>query len=108
MLYLQLPLGGTAIKVGADDLLAKTNVFGDLMFASGFLNVITDVATIGNAFFMRPGFEFITQSKHIRVGADARITKQVPGAADGVPTFQNGKGFIRAVFFKMTSGTNAG
>ena len=45
---------------------------------------------------------------HVRVGADARVAKEVPGAADVPPALEDGEGRTRAAFLKVDCAAYAG
>ena len=87
--------------------MTKTDVLFDFVFLSSFADVVTDVVTVSDAFLVYPRFEFVTQSVHVRVRADARVAEQVPGATNSLTAFQNGEAFARAFFFHVAASTNA-
>jgi hypothetical protein len=45
---------------------------------------------------------------HVAVGANARVTKQVPGTAAGIPTFENEVTFARTLLLQVACSADAG
>src|SRR5688500_2783630 len=52
---------------------------------------------VGDCLRLTPGAEAVAERVHVRVGADARITEQVPGASHRAAPLENHKTFLRAL-----------
>ena len=52
-------------------------------------NIIQDARSVGDCLCLGPRPERITQRKHVAVGTDAGISKQIPGAADGAARLED-------------------
>ena len=63
----------------------------------GFVNVAEYGRSVGDGLGVIPGFEVEAQGMHIAVGADARVLKQVPGAAHLFAPFQDQVALARAL-----------
>src|SRR5690606_25434041 len=106
-LYLQSPGGTLAAPVGLEHLVLKADVFLNAVFLGSFFNVTADRRAVGNRQRVGPGFEVVAEGEHVRVGTDARITKQVPGAAKGRTTFEDGEAFAGAVLHQVIGRADA-
>src|ERR1043166_7052062 len=73
----------------------------DVELGGCLANVVEDRASIRNGFRITPRTERITERVHVRVGTDARITKQIPGAAQRVAAFEYDEILLRALTFQM-------
>ena len=80
----QLPLAALATPVSGNELLTKTDAVADAVLICGLVHVAQNRGPVGDAFFRFPRFEIVSQGMHVTVGANARIPKQVPGAANRV------------------------
>ena len=66
------------------------------VFARRCHDVVADRIAIRQHLQLVPRPERVAKGEHVRVGADARIAKEVPGAADGVASFENAHTFLGA------------
>ena len=107
-LYRQGPQRLGTVPVGIDHLVAKADMAANVVFIGGFVDVVTNQVAVGNDFRLGPRLEVVAKGEHVRVRANARVTKQIPGAADGVTAFQNHEGLVRAVLAQMHGSANAG
>src|SRR6202011_800209 len=56
----------------------------DAVLRRRLADVIQNPRSVGNCLRFGPWLERIAQREHVAVGADAGITEQIPGAADGL------------------------
>jgi hypothetical protein len=71
-------------------------------------NISADRFAVGDRGIRLPGTERIAEREHVRIGANAGIAEQVPGAADGVAAFEDNVGFVPAAGLHMIGGVDAG
>src|SRR5258705_6750115 len=74
----------------------------------GVVDVAQDARAIGDRLGIGPRPEPITEREHVRVRPDARVTEQVPGAADGVAAFEHDHRLVRALLAQLAGGADAG
>ena len=55
-----------------------------------------------------PRLERIAEREHVKVGADAGITEQIPGAADAVAAFEDDEALARALMLQVIARADAG
>src|SRR5262249_8018857 len=67
-----------------------------------------DRRTVGNGLGVLPGAETVAQRVHVRIGPDAGIAEEVPGAADRLARLEDGVGLGRALLLEMPGGVDAG
>ena len=101
------PARGLAVPRGVCHLVAEADVLVDAMLGRGFADVAADRRAVGDGLGRFPRLEAIAQRVHVGIRADAGITEQIPGAADGVAAFQDGIGFVRAILLQMNRRANA-
>src|ERR1700721_4784503 len=80
----------------------------DAVLGGGLAYVIQNSRPVGDRLRLGPRLERIAEREHVAVGADAGITKQIPGAADTVATFKNNEALVRAFLLKMIARADAG
>ena len=80
----------------------------DAVLGGGLADVVQDSRPVGDRLRLDPWLERIAHRKHVAVGADARITEQVPGAADAVATLENDKTLGRTTALQMITRADAG
>src|SRR3954471_2879654 len=80
----------------------------DAFFRRGVAHVVEDLRPIGNRLRLGPRPERIAQREHVAVGAYARITEQVPGAADAAAALEDRVSLARALGLQMVTGADAG
>src|SRR5699024_7475382 len=78
------PAGGVGVTFRTNDAVVEADVAVDAGLGCGLAYVVEDRITVGDGLFAGPGLERVAEGEHVRVGTDARISEQVPGAADGV------------------------
>src|SRR3984957_4730982 len=61
----------------------------DAVIGGGLADVVQNARPVRNRLRLGPWLERVTQREHVAVGTDAGITKQIPGAADGLAALQN-------------------
>ena len=88
--------------------MAVSNIWIDPILVGSFMDIIPDGRTISNRFLRVPGLKVKAQRVHVTVAANTGVSEQVPGAAHGVPHFQNLIGSARALFQQMDSCADAG
>ena len=77
------------------------------MLAGGVLEVLQDGRAVGYRLAIGPGLKRVAQGVHVRVRTHARVAKQVPGAAQALAPFQNGKALTRAALLQVHCAANA-
>ena len=80
----------------------------DAVLGGGLADVVQDSRPVGDRLRLDPWLERIAHRKHVAVGADARITEQVPGAADAVAALENDKTLGRTIALQVIAGADAG
>ena len=80
----------------------------DAVLAGGFLDIATNRRAVGDGLRLAPGLEVVAECVHVRIGTDARITKQVPGTAHGLASFENGEPLARAKALEVAGGADSG
>ena len=86
-----LPVGGSAVEIGRNNLVSKPDMLCDAAFVGNALEVAQYDRAVGDRLFMTPRFEFESQRMHVAVGAHTRIAEQIPGAAKVLSPFENGE-----------------
>src|SRR5471030_2896116 len=86
----------------------KADLPVDAIVGGGLADIVQDPRPVRDRLGLGPWLERITQREHVRVGADAGIAEQIPGAADGLATLQDGKALARAFLLQVIAGTDAG
>src|SRR5947207_13940654 len=80
----------------------------DAVLGGGLADVVQDSRPVGDRLRLDPWLERIAHRKHVAVGADARITEQVPGAADAVAALENDKTLGRTIALQMITRADTG
>ena len=78
----------------------------DASLVGGLLHIVKDGRAIGDGLGRAPRLKTIAQGMHVAVGTNARITKQIPGAAHAGAGFEDAITFARTIVLQMGSGTN--
>src|SRR5665213_1488282 len=86
----------------------EADILVDAVFGRGLPNIVQDLRPVGDRLGLEPRLERIAQREHVRDGADAWITKQVPGATDAVAALENDKAFARTIGLHMIARADAG
>ena len=86
----------------------EADVAVDAELLRGVAQVLQDVSPVGDRFGTLPGPEGIAEREHVRVRADARVAKQIPGAARRRSAFQNGVALALAFGLQSIGGADAG
>src|SRR6202020_815788 len=74
------------------DLEAEANVAIDAVGSGGFGQIAQNRGAVGDRLRIVPWTKRVAECRHIRVRANARIAKEVPGAPDRVTRLEDGKG----------------
>src|SRR5690242_569458 len=72
----------------------------------GPADVVEDRRTVGHGLRLAPRTKAVAECVHVAVGANAGVTKQIPGAADRVATFEYDETLLRALHSQMASAAN--
>src|SRR5687768_136170 len=88
--------------------MVEADLLIDTVIASRVSHILEDGGAIGDGLRLTPRTERIAERVHVRVGADAWIAEQIPGAADALATFEDGVAASRAVALQMIAGADAG
>ena len=86
----------------------EANLLVDAVVGGGLAHVIQNPRPVGDRLRLGPRPERIAQREHVRVGADAGIAKQVPGAADTVAALEDGVALARAFLLQVIARADAG
>src|ERR1700722_19146124 len=86
----------------------ETDVRRDAALVGGLADVTQDGRTVGNGLGVRPRLEVVAQRVHVRIGADAGIAEQIPGAADALPGLEDGIALGGTALLQMVRGADAG
>src|SRR5581483_673534 len=84
------------------------NLAVDAVLGRGLAHVVEDAWAVGDRLRLGPRLEGIAEREHVRVGADAGIAEQVPGAADGVAAFEDDEILRRTFGLQVIAGGDAG
>src|SRR5581483_9284823 len=84
------------------------NLAVDAVLGRGLANVIENARASGDRLRFGPRLEGIAERVHVRVGADAGIAEQIPGAADGMAAFEDDESLRRTFGLQMIAGGDAG
>src|SRR3954470_15458884 len=88
--------------------MVEANLPVDAVIGGGVADVIQDPRPVGDRLRLGPRPERIAQREHVRVPADAGITKQIPGAADTIAPLENGVALAGALLLQMIARADAG
>src|SRR6476659_6159068 len=94
--------------VRAHDVLAEANPVEDAEFARRLFDIIADRFPADDGEVAAPRAEREPQGEHVRIGSHARISEQVPGAADSIPGFEGQPALSRAALLQSVSGADTG
>ena len=86
-------LGGR--PVSADDLQPVLDLLVDAVLDGGVGDVLADRRPVGQHLQLLPRPELVAEGEHVRIGADARVAEQVPGAAEALAALQHREGLVR-------------
>ena len=75
--------------VGADDLAAEADAPVDAVFPRRLLDIGANLRPPGDGIGQPPRLEAIPERVHVRIGANAGIAEQIPGAAHAVAAFEH-------------------
>ncbi len=88
--------------------MSVANVLTDVVLFDGFFEITHDGGAIGDCLAIRPRLEVVAQRIHVAVRANARIAKQVPGAAEGLACLEDGIGLAGTLVGQVPGGPDAG
>ena len=86
----------------------KADFLLDAVLGRGLTHVVQDPRPVGDRLGLDPRLERITQREHVKVGADAGIAEQVPGAADAVAALENDVALAGALLLQVIARADAG
>ena len=101
------PAGVVGRPLGRHDPMVEPDLLVDPGLGRGVADVGEDLVAVGDGLLALPGAERVAEGEHVRVGPDARVAEQVPGAADGVAGLEDGEGRPRAVGLEPVGGADA-
>src|SRR6185437_620293 len=84
------------------------DVFVDAVLGRGLAHIVQDARPVGDRLRFGPRLERIAEREHVRVGADAGIAKQVPGAANAIAALENDVALAGAFLLQMKARADAG
>src|SRR5215207_3133249 len=77
------------------------------VLGGGAADVVEYRWAVGHGPGFTPGAEAITERVHVRVGTNAWVSKQIPGAAHRLSSFEYDKTLRRAFHFQMAGSANS-
>src|SRR5258708_5892425 len=80
----------------------------DAVVGGGLADVVQYPRPVRDRLGLGPWPERIAQREHVAVGADAGIAKQIPGAANGLAAFEDGKTLGGTFLLQMIARADAG
>src|ERR1700722_8157208 len=80
----------------------------DAVVGRGLADVVQNPRPVGDRLGLGPWLERIAEREHVRVGADAGIAEQVPGAADAVAALENDVALAGALLLQVIARADAG
>src|SRR6202043_1575003 len=86
----------------------KADLLVDAVVGGGLADIVQDPRPVGDRLRLGPWLERIAEREHVRVGADAGITEQVPGAADAVAALEDHERLARALLLQVIACADAG
>ena len=95
-------------EVGVDHAALEINLVVDVVFGGGVGAVFADRRAVGEHLGLGPGAEVIAQGVHVGIRPDARITEQVPGAADALAALDQGKAAVRGLTAQVAGRADTG
>lgn len=84
-----------------------TNCLVYVVFGGGVADVLEDSWSIRHGLRFTPWAEAIAERVHVGIGADAWITKQIPGAAHPLAPFENYETLLRALELEMAGAADS-
>ena len=93
--------------VGRGDPMVEADVASMPESIARVLDVLEYGVTVRDGLLAVPGPERVAQRVHVRIGADSRVPKQVPCAANGVAGFEDGEAGPRALRLQIVAGADA-
>src|SRR5216684_7189810 len=88
--------------------MAKANLVVDAVLDSRLADIVQDPRPVGDRLRLGPWLERIAEREHVRVGADAGIAEQIPGAADAVAALEDHKALGRTFLLEVKTRADAG
>src|SRR5208282_6203511 len=86
---------------GACHPMPEADVAIDAISLRRLADIAADQSALCNRGIRLPRTKRIAEGVHVRIGANAGIAEQVPGAAEGVAAFEDDVGFVPAVSLHM-------
>src|SRR5690606_14921510 len=102
------PLAVFARPVTAYVLVLETDVRRDDFIAGHVVDVLANVGAVGDGLLVDPRTEIVAEGEHVGIGTDARVTEQVPGAADRFATLEDHIALVRALFLQVMRHADTG
>src|SRR5690606_28152289 len=96
-----VPGDGIHVRVVADIVL-------DLMLLRGFADIAENGRAVREILGADPRLEVVAEGEHVRIGADARIAEQVPGAAERGAPFKYQVRLVRTAPRQVAGHAHAG
>ena len=88
--------------------MAKSNVFPEIKFVHGFIEIVENRRTLGDRLVRNPRLETVSERMHVTVGPDTRVPEQVPGPPEIFATFENHERTVRAIALQKIAAADAG
>ena len=88
-------------------MVAEPDVPVDAELGDGLAEVLHDRWAVGDRLVVHPRLEREAQRVHVAVGADARVSEQVPGAADVVAALEDHERAVGAHRLQVVRGPDA-
>src|SRR5215217_4357453 len=88
--------------------MAVADRFVDAELVGGLADVSQDRVPVGDGLRVTPWAKAIAERVHVGVGANARVSKEIPRAAHCLASFQYDEGLVRALHLEMAGAANSG
>jgi hypothetical protein len=106
--HLDGPTRVGTVPVRAAHTVIEPNQALHVELAGGVVDVTQDARSIGDRLRLRPGSKPVTEGEHVRVGANAGITEQIPGAPDGLTRLEDHHRFLGVLTAQLAGCAHAG
>ena len=91
----------------ASHAMVVSNSLVQAVLGGSLADVVEDCWAVGHGLGFTPGAEAIAERVHVAVGANAWVTKQIPGAAHRLAPFEDDKTFPRTLSLEMARAANS-
>ena len=86
---------------GGKHFMAEPDMRLQIVLGDGVVQIAEDRRTVGDRFWIEPGFEAVAERVHVAVRPNPGIAEQIPGSARLLPLFEERECLVRAYFAQM-------